>query len=276
VIIAHDAATGELDQSRDGVIDKVEDAYTITQSVGLVKQLDCGARAFDYRPYLLSDGQVIAHHGSKLIKKSLAASLNELQEYLLGKTELVVLYLSHFDGETKTCKSDPKENCEESREATLQVLKSFGIPFIQDCNELSGLTVQGAYAKGKLLAIINCVEEQYDPKITCYSLEYTCYGRNKEAAWSKFENYMKNATQPSTSTSLRMQQAHWQSSTESVPLGLAHGSSVLKDEKSSGVNKWLAEQINAGAFARGSLNLVELDNVCDYGSDVFAALNKLQ
>jgi hypothetical protein len=238
--------------------------------------LDCGARAFDYRPFLRSDGQVIAHHGSKLIKKSLTESLNELQEYLSSKSELVLLYLSHFDGETETCKSGQKENCQESREATLQVLKNFGIPFIQDCNELSGLTVQGAYAKGKLLAVFDCVEEQYDPKITCYSLEYTCYGRNKEDAWNKFENYLKNATQPhTTSTKLRMQQAHWQSSTESVPLGLAHGSSVLKDEQSSGVNKWLAEKINAGEFARGSLNLVELDNVCDYGLDVFAALNKL-
>ena len=70
-----------------------------------------------------------------------------------------------------------------------------------------------------------------------------------------------------------MQQAHWQSSTESVPLGLAHGSSVLKDEERAGVNSNLAAQIRGGAYpAAGALNLVELDNVCDGGDQVLAAL----
>ena len=275
-VMSHDAVTGEMDQDRDGIIHGVEDAYTITQGAPLVKQLECGARALDYRPFLLNDGTIVAHHGSHVVKKPLADSLTELTSYLEPLRELVILYLSHWDGETAGCKSGTKENCQETKDEVVKLLQSRNIPFIQNCGDLAGLTVQAAYNKGKLLAVLDCMEEQYDPSITCYSLDYTCYGHNKDKAWSKLEAYMAKAAvaNPATNAHLRMQQAHWQSSSESVPLGLAHGSSVLQDEQKAGVNGWLAGQIKAKVLSTGSLNLLELDNVCDQGPAVFAALQQ--
>jgi hypothetical protein len=41
----------------------VVDDWAQTQSIGLAGQLDCGARSFDYRPYLKDDGELYAHHG---------------------------------------------------------------------------------------------------------------------------------------------------------------------------------------------------------------------
>ena len=37
--------------------------WAITQSTGFSGQLECGARAFDVRPYQKDDGSIIMHHG---------------------------------------------------------------------------------------------------------------------------------------------------------------------------------------------------------------------
>lgn len=260
-IISHDAATGELDQNRDGIIHDVQDAYSITQGQGLIQQFDCGSRAFDYRPYLQKDGSIIAHHGSVLVKKLMNESIAELQSYLSDKEEIVLLYLSHFEGESG-CK-----------EAVVKLLQNSNVPFVQDCNILNGLTVQDAYSKGKLFAVLDCMEEQYDPSITCYSISATCYTDSSSSTepWDKFKAYMTNATARAPGTNLVMQQAHWQSSTESVPIGLLHGSSVLLDESRSNMNKWIADNIAKYPY----ISLVELDNVCDGGEAVFNALQTL-
>ena len=75
--------------------------------------------------------------------------------------ELVLLYLSHFDG-ASTCETDAK-----AAMATLGV-------HVAACSELSGLTVDGAMTLGALsgggrvLATDGCVAENYDSSITCY------------------------------------------------------------------------------------------------------------
>ena len=63
LIMSHDAASGEIIEERDHVVMD----WTKTQSVGLVGQLDCGARAFDYRPYLDKHDVLYAHHGPVVI-----------------------------------------------------------------------------------------------------------------------------------------------------------------------------------------------------------------
>ena len=50
LLMSHDAASGYLQR------DKVVADWTITQSDGLVEQMECGSRSFDYRPYLLENG----------------------------------------------------------------------------------------------------------------------------------------------------------------------------------------------------------------------------
>lgn len=69
-----------------------------------------------------------------------------------------------------------------------------------------------------------------------------------------------------------MTQLHWQSSTESVPLGLLHGSSVVEDESRSQMNTWVAQKVALGKSYFNSLNLIELDNVCDGGLEIYKAL----
>jgi hypothetical protein len=267
VVLAHDAATGEMDQNRDGIIKNVEDAYTITQSTGLVGQLTCGARAFDYRPYCGKDGVIVAHLGSALVKKPMTESIQEIQSWLSGRDELVMLYVSHVEGEA---------NCQD---AVKKLLTGAGVAYIDDCSLLSGLTVSDIYAKGKLVAVFEpCVDEQYDPKVTCYSIDAQCYtdSKHKDKPWETFTAYMKTATVTTEkSANLRMVQAHWQSSTESVPLGLMHKSSVLLDEQRSKMNSWVVANIASYATEGGSIGLVELDNVCDGGEEVMRALQAM-
>jgi len=266
-LMSHDAATGEIDHERDGIVVSVRDAYSITQGQGFVEQLKCGASAFDYRPYLQKNGTIIAHHGNVKVHKTMSESITEILEYLADKQEqLVMMYLSHFDGEVDGCE-----------DATQALLSSLHVPFVRTCSDLADITVAAQYGKGQLFAIFDCVDERYDPSIVCYGAGFDCYvdNKNKDKAWTPFKQYLKNATSVSSSSSsssspLFMAQAHWQSSTESVPLGILHESSVLLDESRSDVNAWLAQAIGDNSFAY--LNLVEVDNVCNNGPAIAKAL----
>ena len=69
---------------------------------------------------------------------------------------------------------------------------------------------------------------------------------------------------------LWMVQTHWQSTAGSITLGTLHRSSILIDEEKSHVNEWVAESINSKLFEQ--INIVEVDNVCDHGMDIYKAL----
>lgn len=200
-VLAHDAATGEIVPTRDGIIAKTENAYTITQKGTLVEQLACGARAFDYRPYLQKDGVVIAHHGSAQVHKPMSESISELTAALSGISDhpLTLLYLSHFDGDAG------EAGC---KDATLALLAQKGVPVITDCAALSATTVQQQLSRGKLFALVDCMEERYDPKITCYGLTWDCYAGSKghDKAWGPFQAYVETATAAPAANSLFMVQ----------------------------------------------------------------------
>ena len=198
-------------------------------------------------------------------------SVSEISAYLStlpGTSEsLVIMYLSHFEGQIDGCQQD-----------SIALLKKMGIPVIESCSTLSTLTVDAAFRMGRLVALVNCVDERYDSAVTCYGVGYQCYDSTKsETAWNRFEAYALNSTSsktPSAGNVLFMTQLHWQSSTESVPLGLLHGSSVVEDESRSGMNAWVAQRVALGKAYFNLLNLVELDNVCDGGLEVYDALKK--
>eukprot|EP01032_Pedospumella_encystans_P037454 gene37454-42422_t len=67
--MAHDAASGEIVEERDHVVME----WTRTQGTGLVGQLNCGVRSFDYRPYLQGD-VLFAHHGPVVVHKTMSSS----------------------------------------------------------------------------------------------------------------------------------------------------------------------------------------------------------
>ena len=165
----------------------------------------------------------------------------------------------------------------------VDVLSSKQIPIITDCTILGQLlyTEALAMAKDGVLAVSEpCVDENYDPSVTCYGfqerIKYQCYDdENSYIPVSQLNTYMQAFTTKKTHVQqLWMAQGHWQSSEVSVPLGLLQNSSVTKDEYRSKQNKRLAQQIidsEIGPY----INILELDNVCDNGILVFNELQKL-
>ncbi len=67
-----------------------------------------------------------------------------------------------------------------------------------------------------------------------------------------------------------MAQGHWQYSTTSVAAGLLKESSILLDESRSGINALQVQNLTRRDFKY--LNLLEVDNVCDQGPQLLAAL----
>ncbi len=70
-------------------------------------QLNCGSRSFDYRPYLLENGTLVAHHGGVMIPYPMRTSMQEVINWChKNPSELVIVYLSHFDGDVDGCEAD--------------------------------------------------------------------------------------------------------------------------------------------------------------------------
>jgi hypothetical protein len=203
-------------------------------------------------------------------------SVTEISEWCNDHpNELAILYISAWDGE---------ENCDAS---VSSLLENMGIYTIKNCGDLSQLTYQQALGMaklqggGSLLAVFNCMTEQYDETINCYGrkdgVDFACYesrGENTTAlAWDPFEAYMTSATATDLallSPNMWMTQAHWQSTALSITMGTLHRSSLLLDEERSKMNMWVADQVAARSFPY--LNVLELDHVCDHGLDVYAAI----
>ena len=78
---AHDAATTYLPE---GLINR----WAKTQPSGGIKQLlDCGVRFFDWRPKLLSNGNLIMHHSAIDVKYPMSKVLDDLSEWLSNNTD---------------------------------------------------------------------------------------------------------------------------------------------------------------------------------------------
>lgn len=185
IIMSHDAATGEIDDLRDHIVSD----WAKTQEVGLVKQLDCGARSFDYRPFY--DGKAIfAHHGGVKIYKPMETSVLEILAWSRQNPEdLIVLYISHFDGQ------------DGAQAATIDLLAKLKVHTITDQSSLKRLTYGAAkklsthISGGYLLAVIDCMEENYDDKINCYGKDYACYdswpNNSSNVPWDRFNAYLE-------------------------------------------------------------------------------------
>ncbi|CAE7579732.1 mtnA [Symbiodinium sp. CCMP2456] len=78
------------------------------------------------------------------------------------------------------------------------------------------------------------------------------------------------ASKPLPADSFTELQALWQETPQSVAIGVAHFSSLLKDEEQSQLNALMVQKIRSGAF--GHISLFEVNNVCDHGLEMVAAL----
>jgi hypothetical protein len=70
-------------------------------------------------------------------------------------------------------------------------------------------------------------------------------------------------------------QALWQESASSVTVGELYASSLLLDEKRSGLNALVTERIKSKVMPTDKLGMVEVNNVCDGGPALLAALRAL-
>eukprot|EP01039_Chlorochromonas_danica_P003989 gene3989-4364_t len=270
--MTHDAATGELVEKRDAIVAD----WSKTQSVGLVDQLNCGARAFDYRPVLGKDNVIYAQHGGVTIHKPMKSSLLEIIQWTLAHpTELVLLYLSHWDNDNGV-----------TQEAVQALLTDLHVPSVTNCADLSmnystALSLsRRSTLGGHLLAVFDCMDENFDSSITCYGRRFVCYDswpkNTKEKPFQAMQNYLHDTTASdptSQSVNLWMTQGHWQSSVLSVGLGALHRSTLLLDEERSQINAFLAQAIRNGSYPY--MNILEVDNVCDGGNDLLAALQSV-
>jgi len=278
MIMSHDAASGEIIEARDHIITK----YAATQVGGLVDQLNCGSRSFDYRPQIVTNPKntseriIFAHHGGVVIHVPMASSLkNILQWSKENPTDLVVIYISHYEG----------ENCQEE---VVKLLSDFHIYTIQDCSVLKTLTYSQAnrnaqkslLGQGNVLAVMDCMNEYYDPTVNCYSKDFVCYDswpvNTSSIPLNYFTSYLLNTTNHDPTTeevSLWMTQAHWQSTAVTDTLGTLHNSSLIQDETRSKLNTYVQELIEKKALSY--LNLLELDNVCDTGPMIYQAIQQV-
>lgn len=277
MIMSHDAATGEIDERRDHIVAE----WAQTQSVGLVQQLDCGSRSFDYRPFLTADGDLFAHHGAFVVRKPMGESIDEVKEWCHAHPdELVIFYITSCDKESD---DDDSMSCNEAASA---LLHRKGIAQLSDCDELRSLTYSAAKEKaalgdgaGSLLAIIECTDSNYDDTNTCYGEGYICYDSwphdTTQVPWQYMSDYLRNTTasDPSaTSHNMWTTQALWQSTAYTVAAGILHNSSLLLDESRSGLNAWVLQAVKDGFFKY--MNYLELNNVCNHGDEIRDALEE--
>mmetsp|Transcript_6306 Transcript_6306/g.9962 ORF Transcript_6306/g.9962 Transcript_6306/m.9962 type:complete len:334 (-) Transcript_6306:119-1120(-) len=243
--MAHDSGTAYINATN------FVTEWVITQrNVGFAGLLDCGARALDIRTEVDSNGDVIMHHGVVPVKENLYLALIDVKKWVQAhRGEVVLLYFNHFRGGSQT--------------KTGQVLHNHSIPVI-GCEAIHDFKYGEALAKGGVIAMLSCVDENFDPSVKC-ELSYSelCFNKAQSAKpMNKLSQYIeKTASLPVVDANLRMVQAHWQYDTESVILGKLHRSSILKDNARSPVHDLLKTVTQGHRYK--TINIVELDDVCN-------------
>jgi len=295
MIMAHDSATTYLEA---GLLNR----WGKTQpSGGFTRLLDCGARAFDFRPGPVDNdtGRVLAHHARYLVHHEVSAMLDELVHWVAGHADgaddLVVLGITDF-------------RTEGVKSSVQAMLRARGIPYYEDCALLKGLTVAEAMQKaglpggGHVLAIFDCWAMNYDPSVACSGFQwadgrevateadrsasgagrlpetYTCYNDSstKDFPLARMYAYIDKvlAAGPPDDGRLYTVQALWQETHRSVEVGLLHGSSLLNQESWSGLNRLVAGRIRAGEVDVRRLGMLEVNNACDSSHEIVAAIRE--
>jgi len=272
-------------------------SYAVTQPKGGYRQLlDCGARALDMRPWLKADGTLILHHGAVKFDTPLARALADVVEWSDAHADTFVLVqLGHFGGDEDTgglCKN-----------RSFEALDRAGIRSISG-NAIRGMKLGSAMELGRLpgggsvLGVSrNDVHANYEEEVQCYgnvsdrrldeggasagefrttARRFSCRDETQQPAFERFWEYMANISNttdpPHKDGLLWTTQAHWQYDAELPVQGAANRSCILKDEREAGVNRKLAARIRSGDYRH--FNLLEVDNVCDSGADLFLALRE--
>lgn len=261
-LMSHDSATGYI-----GVKD-VRKPIAMCQTVGLVDQLNCGARALDMRLFQAAHStlgigstrrRTIKYHHGKVpawtSDQSLDSTLQGLVDWAGSHpSELVVLLTSHAyhtdsvgalagDGNMihdSTLMKDVRANFEK-----------FGVRWEFDCSKISSWTLDEAKAaaqmdNGGMMIVLdeeNCMDSMYDSSID---------------SRAKVHDYVvQHMAQGLHSTSHFTIQSLIQQSGVKVPLNADLNHDVLQ---------WVGEGLYSG------VNMLEVNTICAYGTDIASQL----
>jgi len=279
MLAAHDSATTYAkDRTCTSHRHPIND-YAVTQQRGGYKTLlDCGARALDIRPYLKSNGKLIFHHGDVMFDAEFSTALKDVVEWAdarEGTFVLLAIQNCHGDGD------NGGEECQkEVEKAVTQVgMKYLKCPAKLDISLGEAMHTYALPGGGSVVAVFqNCIYSNYDKSIECYGDGYDCTTDSGRATpfdqlWQYMAKHSNTTGEPHKDVALLwMTQAHWQYSTESIVRGTATRSCIIWDETDSNVNKRVADRIRAGHFRH--FNILEVDNVCNHGPELFVALRE--
>mmetsp|Transcript_29050 Transcript_29050/g.37494 ORF Transcript_29050/g.37494 Transcript_29050/m.37494 type:complete len:362 (-) Transcript_29050:84-1169(-) len=173
MIMSHDAGSGYLQTFRG--IKELVLKWTMTQSAGFTEQLECGARAFDARPAVNGDGELVWHHGDIVVNYSFVSSMNEVIEWCgANQDELVLMDIVDCNG----------DGCNE---AVTTALEDLAIPSITTCDWFNNASLSDAREAatlsngGQLLALIGgCTQMNYEPSIACSGYNKTKNNNDNE------------------------------------------------------------------------------------------------
>lgn len=299
-LYAHNSATGYLSSSPLSFVNIIQ-AYAKNHNTGFEGQLQCGARALDFRPLARDDADLVFHHGPVAIEYAVEHGLEDIKQWLKeNPTELVILDIKDCDG----------AGCEERTKAALAAA---GIQYTTNCSVLRDLTVSQTKQLGKLAAggslyaFFECVEGNYDPSVTCFmfdrrleaeagesdtrilkELSHSEYSdivhqrrrraaaiescRNKDPGpFTNLRSHLETVTARNFEESkLTSANGHWQSTSQTIQEGLRIGGSILSDTIQSGVNVFVRDLINNGSLE--NINLLQVDHVCHNGRAIYNAL----
>jgi hypothetical protein len=178
---AHD--TGTVYLTPTSALTEALYRFTRTQTGASVTDLlDCGARAFDWRPSL-TGGTLGFAHGPVFINHSMAAAAAEVVAWASAhaaeaEDALVLLVVADCNGDA--CNA-----------ASLAAFAAAGLPALTSCAAASDLTLSAAMAAGALaggghaLALVNCPSspvDTYDDRLSCTGFFNVSQGEAFEAA----------------------------------------------------------------------------------------------
>ena len=182
-LMTHDCGTGYLEPS--SLVSDIVYRFTKTQGGNITNQLDCGARAFDWRPSLSPDGSSLGFaHGSVFVNASMEAAAHEV----------VVWSNAHAaeeeDGLVLLIVLDCGDNCNSRTEAALvragvRVVSGDGCAIASDYTLGAAMAAAALSGGGHALALVGCPgapQVTYDDRCSCTGFTNITAGEAFEAS----------------------------------------------------------------------------------------------
>jgi len=262
LLMTHDSATGYIG------VDDLRKSVAMTQTISLVDQLNCGARALDmrlfqssYRPLEIGSMRrrsIQYHHGkfpAWTSDQSLDTTLPGLVDWARRHPTELVLFLTantyHSNSVGALAGDGDMTHDPTLMKEVRTKFEWFGVRWEFDCDKINGWELEDAMAAAKMdnggmmivLDEMNCIDSMWDSSIN---------------SRSQVQDYVRqHMVQGRASSKMFTVQSLIQQSGVSVPLDADLNHDVLK---------WIGQGLYDG------VNLLEVNTVCAYGPDIASKL----